>query len=310
MAADILILKQKGNGKMKKRVAAILLTGVLVAVLTGCGKNAEGTVPVSLVTEKTSDTAEDEAAQPSSEESGADETAQPSSEESGADETVQPPSEESGADETAQPPTGEPETDGAAQPPVEEPGMEEAAQPPAEESGMDGAVQPPVEEPGMEEAAQPPVEEPGMEEAAQPPADILPEILEQIYAEFPEGAYVEIIVEESEPNGDRYTPEEAIAIYRSLMEAGGKIWDPSLKGNWDETLGLYPIEDWYNHMENYNGSSWGTGFIFLDKGMPEWAAGTDLESFAIGDGAGNPWTRYYLEVTGYDAECVYITAWH
>ena len=46
MAADILILKQKGNGKMKKRVAAILLTGVLVAVLTGCGKNAEGTVPV------------------------------------------------------------------------------------------------------------------------------------------------------------------------------------------------------------------------------------------------------------------------
>lgn len=275
MAADILILKQKGNGKMKKRVAAILLTGVLVAVLTGCGKNAEGTVPVSLVTEKTSDTAEDEAAQPSSEESGADET-------------VQPPSEEPETDEAAQPPAEEPETDGAAQPPAEESGTDGAAQPPAEESGMDGAVQPPAEA----------------------PADIPPEILEQIYAEFPEGAYVEIIVEESEPNGDRYTPEEAIAIYRSLMEAGGKIWDPSLKGNWDETLGLYPIEDWYNHMENYNGSSWGTGFIFLDKGMPEWAAGTDLESFAIGDGAGNPWTRYYLEVTGYDAECVYITAWH
>ncbi len=87
---------------------------------------------------------------------------------------------------------------------------------------------------------------------------------------------------------DKYTPEEAIAVYRSAMEAGGITWDPSLKGV----------------------TSWGTGWIYLEKGQPEWCASTDLESFAMGDSAGRSWTKYYLEVTGSDDECVYITAWH
>ncbi len=87
---------------------------------------------------------------------------------------------------------------------------------------------------------------------------------------------------------DKYTPDEAISVYRSLMEAGGITWDSSLK----------------------DGGSWGTGWIYLDKGMPEWTASTNLESFAIGNHGGDSWTKYYLEVTGSDDECVYITEWH
>ena len=94
---------------------------------------------------------------------------------------------------------------------------------------------------------------------------------------------VEIPVE-----SNKYTPEEAISIYRSIMEGGGITWDPSLKGV----------------------SSWGTGFFYLDKGYPEWAGESSLESFAMGDSVGNPWTRYYLEVTDSDDECVYFTSWH
>lgn len=86
---------------------------------------------------------------------------------------------------------------------------------------------------------------------------------------------------------DKYTPEEAIAVYRSLMEAGGITWDPSIK---DVT-------------------SWGTGWLNLEKGQPEWAASTDLESFAIGGHGGNSWTKYYMEVTGSDDEAVYYTQW-
>ncbi len=86
---------------------------------------------------------------------------------------------------------------------------------------------------------------------------------------------------------DKYTPEEAIAVYRSLMEAGGMTWDPSLK----------------------NGGSWGTGWIYLDKGQPEWCASANLESAAMGDSVGNPWTHFYLEVTGSDENAVYITEW-
>lgn len=87
---------------------------------------------------------------------------------------------------------------------------------------------------------------------------------------------------------NKYTPEEAIAVYRSAMEAGGIAWNPALKGV----------------------TSWGTGWIYLEKGQPEWCASTDLESFAMGDSAGNPWTEYYLEVTSSDESAVYITAWH
>lgn len=86
---------------------------------------------------------------------------------------------------------------------------------------------------------------------------------------------------------NKYTPEEAIAVYRSAMEAGGMTWDPSIK---DVT-------------------SWGTGWIYLEKGQPEWCASTNLESAAMGDSAGRSWTKYYLEVTGSDENAVYVTEW-
>lgn len=96
---------------------------------------------------------------------------------------------------------------------------------------------------------------------------------------------------------DQYTPEEAIAIYRGILEGGGIIWDPSLK----------------------DVSSWGTGFFYLDKEPLEWAGGksyiewagqSSLESFEFGHSFDGSWTRYYLEVTGSDDECVYVTEWH
>lgn len=93
---------------------------------------------------------------------------------------------------------------------------------------------------------------------------------------------------ETPAESNKYTPEEAISIYRSIMEGGGITWDPSLKGV----------------------TSWGTGFFYLDKGYPEWAGETSLESFAIGNHGGDSWTCYYLEVTGSDDECVYFTSWH
>lgn len=86
---------------------------------------------------------------------------------------------------------------------------------------------------------------------------------------------------------DKYTPEEAMAVYRSLMEAGGITWNPALK----------------------DVVSWGTGIMYLDKGYPEWAAESSLESFAIGNHGGDSWTEYYIEVTGSDEECVYYTMW-
>lgn len=36
----------------------------------------------------------------------------------------------------------------------------------------------------------------------------------------------------------------------------------------------------------------------------------DLESSAMGDSGGDPWTYYYLELTGSDENAVYITAWY
>lgn len=99
----------------------------------------------------------------------------------------------------------------------------------------------------------------------------------------------EVPVEEAPAvvESDKYTPEEAIAVYRSIMESGGLTWNPSLK----------------------DGGSWGTGWIYLDKGQPEWCAQANLESAAMGNGDGIPWTYYYLEVTGSDDEAVYITEW-
>lgn len=92
---------------------------------------------------------------------------------------------------------------------------------------------------------------------------------------------------EEPTTSDKYTPEEAMAIFRAGMEAGGMTWNPALK----------------------DGGSWGTGFMYFDKGYPEWAASTNLESAAIGGHGGNSWTEFYFEVTGSDDECVYYTMW-
>lgn len=86
----------------------------------------------------------------------------------------------------------------------------------------------------------------------------------------------------------KYTPEQAIAVYRSIMEANGISWDPSLK----------------------NGGSWGTGWIYLAQGQPELAGNNSVESYRMGDSVGHSWNAYYLEVTGSDENAVYITKWH
>lgn len=86
---------------------------------------------------------------------------------------------------------------------------------------------------------------------------------------------------------DKYTPEEAMAVYRSLMEAGGITWNPALK----------------------DVVSWGTGIMYLDKGYPEWAADSSLQSFAIGNHGGDSWTEFYFEINSFDEETVYYTQW-
>lgn len=99
-----------------------------------------------------------------------------------------------------------------------------------------------------------------------------------------------IVVEPETPIVDntKYTPEEAIAVYRSIMESNGIQWDPSIK----------------------EFASWGTGWIYLTKGQAEWAGNTDVESFRRGNSGGDSWTKYYIEVTSSDSDAVYITEWH
>jgi hypothetical protein len=92
----------------------------------------------------------------------------------------------------------------------------------------------------------------------------------------------------SSASNDKYTPDEAVAIYRSILESNGMTWDPSLPSD---------------------GASWGTGWIYLKKGKPEEAAQMDLEGYAYGDGGGRSKTRYYIEVTSYDDNRIYITGW-
>jgi hypothetical protein len=92
----------------------------------------------------------------------------------------------------------------------------------------------------------------------------------------------------SNASNDKYTPDEAVAIYRSILESNGMTWDPSLPND---------------------GASWGTGWIELKKGKPEEAAQMDLEGYAYGDGGGRSKTRYYIEVTSYDDNRIYITGW-
>ena len=90
---------------------------------------------------------------------------------------------------------------------------------------------------------------------------------------------------ESPIETDTYTAEQAIADYRAIMEANGITWDPSIK----------------------EFASWGTGMLPLNKAEVEEAANSVVESFRIGNGGGNSWVNYYLEVTGSDENYVYYT---
>lgn len=104
-----------------------------------------------------------------------------------------------------------------------------------------------------------------------------------------EPVVVEPVIEQpTVVESDKYTPEEVIAIYRSVMESNGITWDPSIK----------------------EFASWGTGFCPLKKGWIEENAYSAVESYKMGDSGGNSWTLYYLEVTGSDENYVYLTEWH
>lgn len=101
-------------------------------------------------------------------------------------------------------------------------------------------------------------------------------------------------VEETQPQeqpttSNKYTPEEAIAYYRSQIEAQGMQWDPSIK----------------------EGASWGTGWIPLSKDElnSDYIANT-MAGYKYGDGVGNWSPNYYLEVTGSDNDNVYVTIWN
>lgn len=100
-------------------------------------------------------------------------------------------------------------------------------------------------------------------------------------------------VEETQPqeqptSSNKYTPEEAIAYYRSQVEAQGMQWDPSIK----------------------EFASWGTGWIPLSKDeLNASYVANDMASYNMGSGDGIPFRTYYIEVTGSDENYVYVTEW-
>lgn len=95
--------------------------------------------------------------------------------------------------------------------------------------------------------------------------------------------------QEEPTTSNKYTPEEAIAYYRSQIEAQGMQWDPSEK----------------------EGASWGTGFIPLSKDeLNASFIANDMAGYKYGDGTGNWSPYYYLEVTGSDNDYVYVTIWN
>lgn len=153
----------------------------------------------------------------------------------------------------------------------------------------------PVEEPETEEVLLAEAEEttPKQETTTKPktetPATSKPVTTEPVVVE---PSTTEPVVAEPEPvviESNKYTPEEAVAVYRSIMEANGIQWDPSIK----------------------EFASWGTGWIYLDKGEAERGAQNSVEAFRRGGGdATHPWTKFYIEVSGYDENAVYITGWN
>lgn len=95
--------------------------------------------------------------------------------------------------------------------------------------------------------------------------------------------------QEQPTTSNKYTPEEAIAYYRSQIEAQGMQWDPSIKEE----------------------ASWGTGWIPLSKDeLNASYIANDMASYNMGDGVGNPYRRYYIEITGSDENYVYVTEWN
>lgn len=87
--------------------------------------------------------------------------------------------------------------------------------------------------------------------------------------------------------GEMYSPKEALSVYRSIMEAGGVIWDPKIKK-----------------------SGWKTnGDIYLVKGRTEKQANKDIDFFADKSWEDKSYTRYYMEITGSDEEVIYVNAW-
>lgn len=96
----------------------------------------------------------------------------------------------------------------------------------------------------------------------------------------------EPVVETPVVESNKYTPDEAVAIYRNYLESNGMTWDPSIK----------------------EFASWGTGW--LDLSDPEGQAKSALQGYQYGDGVGNSDTRYYFEVTGSDNDYVYFTKWN
>ena len=100
-------------------------------------------------------------------------------------------------------------------------------------------------------------------------------------------------VEETQPQeqpttSNKYTPEEAVAYYRSQVEAQGMQWDPSIKTE----------------------ASWGSGWLPLSKDeLNADYISNAMAGYNYGDGVGNPSRLYYLEVTGSDENYVYITKW-
>ena len=106
-----------------------------------------------------------------------------------------------------------------------------------------------------------------------------------------------------------YTINELLMIYRTIIESNGITWDPSLKGNWDETIGAHDIYEWYNYMDAYTGTGWGTGF--LEPYNIERNAYSEVQAMRIGDSVGNSSTRYYFEVLGWDSSMgmIEIVAW-
>lgn len=83
-------------------------------------------------------------------------------------------------------------------------------------------------------------------------------------------------VEESDTTFNiHYTPEEALAYYRSQVEAQGMKWDPSIK----------------------DVVSWGTGFLPLSKDeLNDDYIANDMAGYNYGSGVGTPFRTYYMEI--------------